>query len=164
MQPHFAKSLLQAWKEEGITTAIETSAFAEYEVIEQLLPWLDVALCDMKHVDEEKHKSFTGQSNRGILENIRRIGRSETELIIRVPIVPGFNHTEREIEMISSYAASIPGVKRLHLLPYHRLGEAKYEGLGEDYSLKGIEPMNSEQMEKLLIVARNSGLECQIGG
>jgi len=66
--------------------------------------------------------------------------------------------------MISTYAASIHGAKRLHLLPYHRLGEAKYEGLGEDYSLKGIEPMNSEQMERLLKSARMSGLECQIGG
>ncbi|MDF2887938.1 MAG: glycyl-radical enzyme activating protein, partial [Lacrimispora sp.] len=147
-----------------ISTAIETSAFAEYEVIEQLLPWLDVALCDMKHVDEDKHLKFTGLSNRGILENIRKIGLSKTELIIRVPVVPGFNNTEKEIEMISTYAASIQGVKRLHLLPYHRLGEAKYEGLGEDYSLKGIEPMNSEQMEKMLKIARMSGLECQIGG
>ena len=69
----FARSLLEACKSEGISTAIETSAFAEYEVVEQLLPWLDVALCDMKHVDEEKHLRFTGLSNRGILENIRSV-------------------------------------------------------------------------------------------
>lgn len=164
MQPRFAASLMQACKTEGISTAIETTAFAEYRVIEQILPWLDVALCDIKHVDEEKHIKFTGQSNRRILENIRKIGLSSTELLIRVPVIPGFNNTGKEIAMISTYAASLPGVKRLHLLPYHRLGEAKYEGLGQEYELRGIEPMNSGEMEILLGVAKKSGLECQIGG
>lgn len=164
MQPRFAASLMQACKTEGISTAIETTAFAEYRVIEQILPWLDVALCDIKHVDEEKHIKFTGQSNRRILENIRKIGLSSTEVLIRVPVIPGFNNTGKEIAMISTYAASLPGVKRLHLLPYHRLGEAKYEGLGQEYELRGIEPMNSGEMEILLGVAKKSGLECQIGG
>lgn len=125
---------------------------------------LDVALCDIKHVDEQKHIAYTGRSNKIILENIRKIAMSDTELVIRVPVIPGFNNTEKEITMISLYAASMPGVKRLHLLPYHRLGESKYEGLGKEYEMKGIEPMNSADMEKLLETAKKSGLACQIGG
>lgn len=164
MQPEFAGALLKACKSEGISTAIETTAYAEYSVIEKLLPWLDVALCDIKHVDEQKHIAYTGRSNKIILENIRKIAMSDTELVIRVPVIPGFNNTEKEITMISLYAASMPGVKRLHLLPYHRLGESKYEGLGKEYEMKGIEPMNSADMEKLLETAKKSGLACQIGG
>ena len=164
MQPQFASALLQACKREGINTAIETSSYADIKVIESLLPWLDYALCDIKHVDEVKHQKYTGRSNKIILENIWKIGMSGTELVIRIPVIPGFNNTEREIEMISYYAATIPGVKKLHLLPYHRLGEAKYIGLGKDYELSGIEPMQSTEMENLLNVAKRSGLTCQIGG
>lgn len=164
MQPRFAAALLQACKTEGINTAIESSSYADYKVIENILPWLDYALCDIKHVDDEKHKEYTGRSNRIILDNIRKIGMSGTNLAIRVPVIPGFNNTEREIEMIAGYAATIPGVKKLHLLPYHRLGEAKYTGLGKEYELSGVEPVKSAEMEPLLNVAKRSGLACQIGG
>lgn len=164
MQPEFTLNLLKACKAEGISTAMETTAFTEYEVIQRILPWLDVALCDIKHVDEAKHIEYTGQSNRMILDNIRKIGLSDTQLIVRVPVIPGFNHTELEIALISLYASTIPGVTRLHLLPYHRLGEAKYEGLGKEYELRGIEPLTSSEMENLLRVAKLSGLDCQIGG
>lgn len=164
MQPHFAGALMQACKREGINTAIETSSYADPKTVESLLPWLDYALCDIKHVDDQKHQQYTGRSNKIILENIRKIGMSGTDLVIRIPVIPGFNSTEKEIEMISTYAAAIPGVKRLHLLPYHRLGEAKYIGLEKKYEFSGIEPMQSEEMEKLLRVAKRSGLNCQIGG
>ena len=163
-QPGFAVALLKACKAEGMHTAIETTAFAEYSTIERLLPWLDLVMCDLKHVDPVKHKQFTGVSNERILENIHRIGLSGTPLVIRVPVVPTFNATPAEIEMITAYAATIPHVKQLHLLPYHRLGTGKYEGLGERYTLSAVEPMSSEQMAELLEVAKRSGLSCQIGG
>ena len=163
-QPDFAVALLEACKAEGMHTAIESTVYADYSVIERLLPWLDLAMCDLKHVDPTKHKKFTGISNERILENLRRIGLSDTPLVIRVPVVPTFNATPAEISMIATYAATIPNVKQMHLLPYHRLGEGKYEGLGEKYALSGIEPMNNAQMDELLDVAKRSGLRCQIGG
>ena len=89
---------------------------------------------------------------------------SGIELIIRTPVIPGFNDTEEEILAISRFAASLPGVKEHHLLPYHRLGQDKYDGLGRAYSMKGIEPPSRERMEYLLSVAERSGLKCLIGG
>jgi pyruvate formate lyase activating enzyme len=163
-QPEFSLAILQACKAEGFHTAMETTAYAGYSVIEGLLPWLDLAMCDLKHVDPEKHKRFTGVPNERILENLRRIGLSGTPLVIRVPVVPTFNATPTEIGMIAAYAATIPGVEQLHLLPYHRLGESKYNGLGQPYALSGIEPLANDQMDELLEVARRSGLRCQIGG
>lgn len=163
-QPEFALAILQACKREGIHTAIETSGFADYAVIESLLPFLDFIMYDIKHVVEEKHREFTGQSNRLIMDNVMKIGSGGKELVIRVPVVPTFNDTEVEILTIATFAAQIPGVKKLHLLPYHRLGESKYKGLGWDYSFTSIEPHLPEYMDRLLIVARLSGLECQIGG
>jgi len=163
-QPDFAVALLKACKAEGFHTAVETTAYADYTVIERLLPWLDLAMCDLKHVDPVKHKQFTGISNERILENLRRIGLSGTHLVIRVPVVPTFNATPAEIAMIATYAATIPGVEQMHLLPYHRLGEGKYQGLGQPYALSGIEPLHGNQMQDLLEVAKRSGLRCQIGG
>ena len=103
--------------------------------------------------------------NELILENARKIAKSgETELIIRTPVVPGFNDTAEEIKEISKFAATLPGVKEHHLLPYHRLGMDKYNGLGRKYSLTEIEPPTKEKMEYLLSVAETSGLTCKIGG
>ena len=165
LQPKFTLALMMACREEGISTAIETSSFTDGKNVELLLPWLDVALCDIKHVDDDKHIRYTGQSNKNILENVRKVGLSKsTKLYIRIPVIPGFNSTEKEIGDITSYAAQIPGVRGIHLLPYHRLGETKYNGLGQEYELKGIEPMSPKEMESLLAVAKKTGLDCQIGG
>ena len=120
---------------------------------------------DIKHMDDEKHKLFTKASNRLILENARKIAKSgETELIIRTPVVPTFNDTAEEIRAIAQFASTLDGVKEHHLLPYHRLGQDKYTGLGREYTLKNITPPTQEKMEYLLSIAQESGLFCQIGG
>ena len=79
-------------------------------------------------------------------------------------MIPTFNDTAAEISAIASYAASLPGVDQLHLLPYHRLGQDKYKGLGRDYLMEGMEPPSGEKMQTLLEAAERSGLHCQIGG
>lgn len=165
-QPEFARDLLRAAKEVGINTAMESMGYASYDVIESILPYLDQYLLDIKHMNPEKHRQFTGCSNELMLENAKKIADSNmTELSIRVPVIPGFNDRVDEIEAIASYAASLNGVKRLYLLPYHRLGQDKYDGLGREYFMKEVLPPSNEQMQTLLGVAeRVSGLPCQIGG
>ena len=165
-QPEFARDLLRAAKEMGIRTAMESMGYASYETIERILPYLDQYLLDIKHMDAGKHKEFTGKSNELMLENARKIAAGgQTELSIRIPVIPGFNAEIKEIEAIAAYAKTLKGVKRLHLLPYHRLGQDKYEGLGREYLMKDILPPTAETMEQLLKAAkRASGLDCQIGG
>ena len=163
-QPDFARDLLRACQEHGLHTAVESTANAPFESIEKILPYLDLYLMDIKHMDSVKHKEYTGAGNELILENAQKLAQSGVELIIRTPVVPTFNDTAEEIRAISKYAASLRGVKEHHLLPYHRLGQDKYAGLGRKYSLKEIEPPSKERMEYLLSVAEESGLKCQIGG
>ncbi len=163
-QPDFARDLLRACKENGLHTAVESTANAPYENIEKILPYLDLYLMDIKHMDSAKHKEFTAAGNERILENAKRLAASGVELVIRTPVVPGFNDTAEEIRAISRFAASLPGVREHHLLPYHRLGQDKYAGLDRNYALKGVEPPAQERMEYLLSVAEESGLKCQIGG
>ncbi len=163
-QAEFAKELLIACREAGLNTAVETTSLAAFPLISELLPYIDHYLMDIKHVDPKKHKEFTGADNTLILENARRIASTGANLVIRTPVIPGFNDTADEIRAISRFAASLPGVKEHHLLPYHRLGQDKYSGLGRDYSLDGIEPPSKEKMRYLLSAAEESGLKCQIGG
>lgn len=165
-QPQFASALLRAAKERGITTALESMGCAKWEVIESILPDLDQYLLDIKHMDPRKHKEFTGRSNELMLENAKKIARSQrTELSIRVPVVPGFNDTPKEIEAIAAFTKELGNVKRLHLLPYHRLGQDKYAGLGREYLMGDVKPPTNEQMQELLgVAAAISGIDCQIGG
>ncbi len=163
-QHEFAAELLKACKEYGLHTAVESTANAPWEKIEAVLPYIDLYLMDIKHMDSEKHKEYTGSANERILENAARLAKSGVELVIRTPVIPGFNDTAEEIRAISRFAASLDGVKEHHLLPYHRLGSDKYVGLGRNYALKEIEPPTQERMEYLLEAARESGLYCQIGG
>ncbi|MFI3169926.1 MAG: glycyl-radical enzyme activating protein [Faecalibacterium sp.] len=165
-QPEFTRDVLRAAKEAGISTTIESMGYAQWQTIVEILPYLDCYLMDIKHMNTEKHKTFTGKSNGLMLQNARKIAESgQTELIIRVPVVPTFNDTPAEIIEIARFANSLPNVKQLHLLPYHRLGQDKYEQLGRDYTLANIMPMELSQIEALRQAAQNvfQGI-CQIGG
>ncbi len=165
-QPVFARDLLRAAQESGISTAMESMGYAEYHVIEEILPYLDQYLLDVKHMDSAKHKEFTGKGNERMLENAAKIAASgQTELSIRIPVIPGFNDTEQEIRDIARFAKGIGNVRRIHLLPYHRLGQDKYAGLERTYLMGDIKPPENEKMELLLQAAKKeSQLECQIGG
>lgn len=165
-QPAFSRDLLRAAKEHGINTAIESMACAAWEVLQEILPYLDIYLMDIKHTNIQKHKVFTGKSNELMLENARKVALSGmTNLVIRVPVIPTFNDTVEEIQDIARFSDSLPGVKKIHLLPYHRLGQDKYDGLGRKYTLTEILPPEPEHMEMLRKAVQSvSSLDCQIGG
>ncbi len=163
-QPHFARALFELSHAAGVNTCIETTGFATRTVIDEVIPHADTVLMDIKHMDCQKHEAFTGQPNARILDNAPYIASLARELIIRVPVIPTFNDTPEDIRAIARFARTLPGVHRLHLLPYHRLGQDKYAALGRDYTLRALTPPPDEHMNYLLSVAQESGLICQIGG
>ena len=163
-QPDFAVALLKTAKERGINTAMESTGFADFSVISRYLPYLDLYLMDIKHMNSAKHKEFTSQPNELILENAKKITDAGTRLIVRTPVIPTFNATKEEIGEIAKFASSLKGVTQMHILPYHRIGTDKYKGLNRDYSLTGIEPPSKELMNELLEVVNSYGLTGQIGG
>ena len=164
LQPRFATALLAACRELGMTTAIETTGIAKWEIIEQFLPLLDYILMDIKHMDNQKHMEYTSQPNTAILEHAFRIAQTGANLTIRTPVIPGFNDNIEDITAIAEFTKSLPGEHELHLLPYHRLGEDKYKGLGRDYFYQGIPPMDLNKMQPLLKAAQAYGIKAQIGG
>ncbi len=165
-QPDFAEAIFRACHDYGFNTAIETTAFADQSVVARLIPHIDHVLMDIKHMDSDKHKAFTTQPNEKILENARFIAPRVPHMVIRVPVVPGFNDTPDEIAAIARFANTLYGVRELHLLPYHRLGQDKYAGIGRTYTLPEILPPTDAHMLTLKQAAEAAtvGLQVQIGG
>ena len=163
-QPEFAAALLRAAQEYGFNTAIESTACAPIETFCTLLPHLDHYFMDIKHVVCEKHKAFTGKDNDLILQNAKILAKEAKHLIIRVPVIPTFNDTPEEISQIAKFVHEIMPGGEIHLLPYHRLGQDKYKGLGRQYTMEHITPPCEEEMQALLKEALKYGLKAKIGG
>lgn len=149
------KELLQICKKYNIHTAIETAGNYSYEYIEPILEVIDYIIIDCKSFSEDSHLKYTGQSNRKILNNIKAFSRLNKEMIVRIPVVWGINIIPEELKRIGEFLASI-GIHQVELMPYHRLGVAKYEQYGLEYPLREQEEPTEEQMNlcKRILVGR----------
>ena len=164
-QPDFTRAIFELCKEAGLSTALDTCGYAVWEVFQKVLPYVDVVLFDFKHMDSETHRKLTGVSNELILENAGRIIREFPDIIFiaRIPVVPGCNDDEENITREAEFIKGLGTPVKVHLLPYHRLGETKYERLEKPGTLKIIPP-TEEHMEKLRKIVESLGLTCAIGG
>lgn len=165
MQPDFSAELLKACRAMGWHTAIETTAYASEDVIDKVIPFVDLVLLDIKSLDDEKHKKYVHVSNEGIIKNAKKISTLGIEIVIRVPVIPEFNCDEKSIYDIAKFAKNLNGVQRLDLLPYHKLGSNKYENLGRDYTMgQEIKTPDENTMNKFKEIVEECGLVCTIGG
>lgn len=165
MQPEFLHELLYQLKEIGIHTAIETCGYAEWEVFEKISPYLDLFLFDVKHIDPDKHRIFTGKSNQLILQSLAKLLSRDVSVIIRIPLIPGFNDDSETINNICSFLSDNDGMKsiqRVDLLPYHKLGTNKYRALARDYELEKIETQIAADVDVLEKVVQSFGFESKV--
>lgn len=130
LQADFVRHMLQALKERGVTTAVDTCGNVPWENMEKVLPYCDTWLYDIKCADPETHRRFTCSDNGRILENLEKLGKTGANIWIRVPVIPDCNDDPDEMERIARIAAATPGVSRVTLMPYHTLGKSKYVTLG----------------------------------
>lgn len=154
LQPEFSAALSREAQMNGLSTAIESSFAVPFESARMVCRHLDHLMVDVKHMDTRKHREGTGQGNERILENIRKIRSAfpALEMIIRCPIIPGYNDDEENLKSLASFAGSIKNA-RLELLPYHRLGENKYTNLDREYELTGLKSPTAEHMRRLREIA-----------
>jgi pyruvate formate lyase activating enzyme len=147
--PAFLLDLLKEAKRRRISTAIETCGYGAYEVLFEAAKHLDTVLFDIKSMDEEKHRAYTGKSNRTILENFERLCRDYPHLqkIVRTPIIPGFNDSTAEVGQILDFLRGKPNVS-YEPLPYHSFGRGKYTALGRDYPM-GDAKLDSDVMSAI---------------
>lgn len=139
-QPDFALALLREAKARRLHTALETCGHYSVDVLERACRLLDELIFDIKSLDSERHKAFTGVGNERILENIRFVFDRFPDLpvLVRTPVVPGFNDTEEAILRIREIVPKRPGI-RYEALTYHRMGQPKYAYLGRPYPLEGVQ-------------------------
>ncbi|MEM3403116.1 MAG: glycyl-radical enzyme activating protein [Nitrososphaeria archaeon] len=163
-QPEFAAEVLRGCKTRYIHTCIETCGYTQWEVLEKLLDYTDLVLYDIKHMNEEKHVRFTGVSNRLILANAKKVVTKGVKVVIRVPLITGFNDDEDNVRALAEFVKEL-GVRYVDLLPYHRLGVGKYKLLQRKYSLEDLEPPTKEHVSKLRdALALGYGLDVSIHG
>ena len=165
-QPGFASAVLSLCKGEGVHTAIETCGYGTWESFKGVLDYTDLVLYDLKHMDSSVHRTGTGVGNELILENAVRVYcEARKPMAVRVPVIPGFNDSEENIVATALFTASRLGPEvRIHLLPYHRLGESKNDRLEAESGRFRAEPPLPERMEKLRALMAGYGLEVVVGG
>ncbi len=164
LQSAFAQAILAACHAEGIHTAVETAGNYPWEKLAPLLPYLDLVLMDLKHLDPAAHRAATGVSNALILDNARRLAQTTIPLLLRMPIVPTVNDTEEAVGEVATFVRDLialraqthpsPAPIRLELLAFHRLAADKYRSLGLDYRASQLTPLSAERMAELQAVAR----------
>jgi pyruvate formate lyase activating enzyme len=159
IQADFCHELLQECKKSGLKSTIETCAFGKWSDLSKLIPLLDLVILDIKHTDDEKHRLATGVSNKIILDNARRIADSGVPMIVRTPVIPGFNNTPDAISNIAALIKDFPQLKYYELLPYHRYGNHKFGNIGLKSRDETMEPPSAACLEELMNAAKNQGLE-----
>lgn len=163
VQSDFARELLKACKAQGWHTAIETTAYADKEVIEDVFPYIDLALMDIKSTNSLLHKKYTGVANEIIIDNAKLVSKI-TKMVVRVPLIQGFNSSKEDILELCNLVKTLNNVNTIHLLPYHTYGENKYDLLGREYLMKDIKPLSNSKIEILQQIIEDQGIKCVIGG
>jgi pyruvate formate lyase activating enzyme len=163
-QADFLRGLLEACRGRGLHTAVDTCGLARPEDALAVAALTDLFLYDLKFMDDTKHRRFTGVSNGLILENLRALGRLHGRIWLRVPIIPGINDNEADLKATARFAATIPGVQQVNLLPFHRTGLPKSERLGKESNLAELQPPSGEAMNRAVAIFREVGLAVKTGG
>ncbi|MCH7658022.1 MAG: glycyl-radical enzyme activating protein [Bacteroidetes bacterium] len=165
LQYEFLGYLLHACKHKGIHTAVDTTGYIKREKFESIYKLSDLFLYDLKHMDERLHKKYTGVSNKLIIENLEWLSERKRKIIIRFPVVPGYNDSEKNIDLMRLLLEKLyPNVNQIDLLPYHRMSGSKAERFGLEQQIAGIEKPDPAQLESIRKKFEETGFTVGIGG
>ena len=157
-QLEFLRELVYYFYKKGIYTAIETCALFDFEKCKDIFEKIDHIFVDIKNMDDEKHKEYTGISNKKILENVKKMATLNKSMVIRIPVIPGFNDSTENIKQTAEFVKENVKNPKMELLPYHMLGLDKYKALGlYDYIYK-FEVPSKEKINDLEGVIENCGV------
>lgn len=157
-QPDFLEDCLRLCKEAGLHTALDTCGSGSWVSLERQLPFLDLVLYDLKTLDDELHRDYTGVSNHGILDNFWSLVESGIEIQIRRPVIPGVNDDPEEIDRLAEFLEPLNGKIKIDLLPYHALSADKYRRLGRESGEDWVSP-TQEELNRISAQLRSNGLE-----
>lgn len=168
LQSNFVAELFRACKEENLHTCLESTFYSEKEKIDEILSYTDLIISDIKSMDTEIHKQYTGVGNERILENLQCLAKKNRELILRIPVIPDVNDTKENIKDTADFILYQLGgkIKTLQLLSFMRLGEEKYESLGIPYPMEKVTIDRKSFQKKVEGIAdyfNSRGIHCLVG-
>lgn len=158
----FAKELTDACHKENINVAIETNLSFPIKSVFNLLSSVDSIMCDIKIFDDEKHKQYTGISNKTVLENVKELDSLGIPYIIRTPLIPGVTATKENIESIAEFIKPLNNLKRYELLNFNPLGEAKYRGLDKENKFEKDRPLMESDLEVFKKIVQDKGVPVKV--
>ena len=164
VQVKFLQTVMASVHTMGIQTALDTCGYAHWEAFLKVLPFTDLILFDIKVLDDQKHKQFTGVSNQLILDNLQKLNQQGKKIWLRFPVIPEINDDMDNLNAIIDLAKMYSHIERLSLLPYHKAAVKKYEGFGLNYCLDDIESPSETRMDELAGWFQQSGLPAVVGG
>lgn len=164
LQSEYLLAVCRACRKEQIHTAIETCGNVAWRVLRNIIDALDLIYYDFKHIDSDLHKQYTGVANELILANLKKLSAAFSPLIVRIPVIPGFNDSlDTQREMFQFVKNELKQVESIELLPFHRLGTSKYRGLGRHYRMENVPSLKKQDLAQSATLGREMGLPVRVG-
>jgi pyruvate formate lyase activating enzyme len=164
MQPEFLLSLLNACGRLDLHRTVDTTGYAEAQILLEVADHTDLFLYDLKHMDTARHREYTGVSNRKIIDNLKLLAGRGAPVNIRLPVIPGFNMDDENIERTGEFVSSLAGVNMVSLLPYHAAAAGKYSRLGVHCFASEILVPSDQELLSIADRLERFGLKVNIGG
>lgn len=164
MQPEFLLELLEACNDLDIHRAVDTTGYADAELLLKVAQKTDLFLYDLKFMDADKHRDFTGVSNQLILNNLKLLSQHKARIQVRIPIIPGINSDADNIHQTADFIAELSGIEHIAILPFHNSARGKYGRLGMECISSDIERPDDELLKMIAAWLAQSGLPVKIGG
>ena len=161
-QADFVAALFKRCREAGYHTCADTSGFGDPAALLKILEYADLVYFDLKHMDLEAHKQYMGQSNELILNNLELVVKTGVPLVIRAPLIPGYNNSDENLRAMAAKVAEIAKDSVVNLLPYHRYGANKYRMIDMTYQLEDVPELTSDELLHAKEIIESYGLKCEI--
>lgn len=162
LQADFCAATAKRLKEEGISTAIDTCGCVPFEAFDKVLPYTEIFLFDVKHIDSDKHRELTGQGNERILSNLRRLSDLGARIEIRMPLVPGCNDSPDVVRRIGAFLGNL-NIEKMRVLPYHSMARSKYAALGMTDTMPDVPSPDDEHLNAVVDILRGCGVNAISG-
>ncbi len=164
LQPDFLVALLRSCRERGIRTAVDTAGHVRTDIASRVTELADLVLFDLKHLDPDRHREVTGVSNSLIIRNLRQLVRSGARVVVRIPLVAGFNDGEQNIAESIAWLRSLDPVPEVNLLPFHRAARDKHGRFGMPYRVIEDRELSELEIEAICERFLSAGISAKIGG
>jgi len=163
-QPDFLEEIINKCRENGIRTAVDTSGYTDKNIIKRFIHIADLFLYDIKLIDPVLHLKYTDISNTEILQNLDYLMAQKTNIIIRIPLIPGITATDENIKQIKDYLLKYNIKPEINLLPFHKIAEHKYKKYGIKYHMNKSFDLKDEQIKQFKSIFTESGFNVKLGG